>query len=88
MSAYQTSESYSHQLRPDIVIVKNGREKLVLDAKYKGEKGSGEFYGKETKGTIAQYKKEDLDKNWGHILIRVLSLSNSFLNLSSSLSLF
>jgi len=27
-------------------------------------------------------------KNRGHILIRALSLSNSFLNLSSSLSLF
>ena len=63
ISIYQTSESYSHQLRPDIVIVKNGREKLVLDAKYKGKNVSGVMYGEETKeGTIGRYKEEDLDK--------------------------
>ena len=60
---YQTSESYSHQLRPDIVVVKNSREKLVLDAKYKGKNGGGAFYGEETaEGTIRQHKVEDMDK--------------------------
>lgn len=60
---YHTGESYSHQLRPDIVVVKNGREKLVLDAKYKGKNGRGAFYGEETdEGTISEYKVEDLDK--------------------------
>ncbi len=58
LSGYQTSESYSHSLRPDIVIVKDGKEKLILDAKYKG-KG---FYGVETEGVIDSYKEEDLDK--------------------------
>ena len=63
ISTYQTSESYSHQLRPDIVIVKNGREKLVLDAKYKGKNAAGTMYGEETKeGTIGRYREEDLDK--------------------------
>ena len=63
LSAYKTSESYSHQLRPDIVIVKKGREKLVLDAKYKGKNVSGVMYGEETKdGIIGKCKEEDLDK--------------------------
>lgn len=63
ISTYQISESYSHQLRPDIVIIKNGKEKLVLDAKYKGKNVSGVMYGEETgKGTIGRYKEEDLDK--------------------------
>ena len=62
MSGYQTSESYSHSLRPDIVIVKDGKEKLILDAKYKGKRGDGGFYGEETEGAIDSYKEEDLDK--------------------------
>jgi predicted component of viral defense system (DUF524 family) len=59
---YETSESYSHSLRPDIVIVKDGKEKLILDAKYKGERGVGGLYGEETEGAIDSYKQEDLDK--------------------------
>lgn len=62
MAGYQTSESYSHSLRPDIVIVKDGKEKLILDAKYKGKRGDGGFYGEETEGAIDSYKEEDLDK--------------------------
>lgn len=62
ISGYQTSESYSHSLRPDIVIAKDGKEKLILDAKYKGKRGDGGFYGEETEGAIDSYKEEDLDK--------------------------
>ena len=63
MAAYQTSESYSHALRPDIVLMKAGRGKLILDAKYKGKNTPGAMYGEETtEGTIGRYKEEDLDK--------------------------
>ena len=62
LTGYHTSESYSHTLRPDIVIVKDGKEKLILDAKYKGKKGDGGLYGEETAGAIDSYKEEDLDK--------------------------
>lgn len=51
--------SYSHDLRPDIVVVNNGR-KLIFDAKYKGQRGG--FYGEEEDGTIRSCKPEDLDK--------------------------
>ena len=59
---YQPFESYSHGLRPDIVIEKAGSEKLILDAKYKGKNGGSGFYGKEEEGTIIRYQEEDLDK--------------------------
>ena len=59
---YRPSESYSHGLRPDIVIEKAGRKKLILDAKYKGKNGGSGFYGEEEGGTIVGYREEDLDK--------------------------
>jgi len=62
MSGYQTSESYSHTFIPDIVIVKDNKEKLILDAKYKGKEEYGGFYGEEKEGTIDSYKEEDLNK--------------------------
>lgn len=59
---YQTGTSYSHSLRPDIVIEKADGRRLILDAKYKGKNGSC-FYGEEDEeGTIAKYREEDLDK--------------------------
>ena len=58
---YRPFESYSHGLRPDIVIEKAGRNKLILDAKYKGKNGGSGFYGEE-EGTIVGYREEDLDK--------------------------
>ena len=53
-------ESYSHSLRPDIVLSK--REKiLIFDAKYKGQRGG--FYGEnEISGVITEPKEEDIDK--------------------------
>ena len=51
--------SYSHTLRPDIVIVKNG-QKLIFDAKYKGKRPG--FYFEGDDGTIQQWKEEDIDK--------------------------
>ncbi|MCJ7774298.1 MAG: DUF2357 domain-containing protein [Desulfobacterales bacterium] len=62
LQKYQTKESYSHDLRPDIVITKNSNTKLVLDAKYKGKKDGGGFYGEETEGSIIRWKEEDVDK--------------------------
>ena len=62
ISDYQISESYSHSLRPDIVIEKASGKKLILDAKYKGKKKGSGFYGEEKEGTIVGYKEEDLDK--------------------------
>jgi len=59
---YKTSESYSHPLRPDVVIEKDGEKKFILDAKYKGKKEAPGFYGDEEGGTIVGYKEEDLDK--------------------------
>jgi len=63
MDEYRMSESYSHALRPDIVLMKASRGKLILDAKYKGKNAPGTMYGEETtEGTIGRYKEEDLDK--------------------------
>jgi predicted component of viral defense system (DUF524 family) len=63
MAVYQASESYSHALRPDIVLMKASSGKLILDAKYKGKNTPGAMYGEETtEGTIGRYKEEDLDK--------------------------
>ena len=59
---YRPFESYSHGLRPDIVIEKAGRKKLILDAKYKGKNGGSGFYGEEEGGAIVGYREEDLDK--------------------------
>ncbi|MEW6326063.1 MAG: DUF2357 domain-containing protein [Thermodesulfobacteriota bacterium] len=52
-------ESYSHNLRPDIIVSK-GDEILIFDAKFKG-KGGG-FYGESEDGTITSWKDEDIDK--------------------------
>ncbi len=49
--------SYSHNLRPDILLIFRGR-KLVLDAKYKG------FYSSEA--TIGTPKDEDINKMHGY----------------------
>jgi hypothetical protein len=53
-------ESYSHTLRPDIVIVSHGR-KLIFDAKYKGKQRSG-LYCEDEDGTIQGWRDEDIDK--------------------------
>jgi len=60
LSARQ-GESYSHTLRPDIVITINGR-KLILDAKYKGKKRSGLYCEDDNDGTIQGWRDEDIDK--------------------------
>ncbi|MBV5340264.1 MAG: DUF2357 domain-containing protein [Deltaproteobacteria bacterium] len=52
-------DSYSHTLRPDIVIVRNGK-KLIFDAKYKGKRSG--FYGEGDDGTIQRWNEEDIDK--------------------------
>lgn len=54
-----TGVSYSHTLRPDIVIVQNDR-KLIFDAKYKGNRPG--FYCEGDDGTIQRWKEEDIDK--------------------------
>ena len=54
-----TGISYSHTLRPDIVIVQDGR-RLIFDAKYKGRRPG--FYCEGDDGTIQQWKEEDIDK--------------------------
>jgi len=59
---YKANESYSHSLRPDILIVKNNGEKIIFDAKHKGKNGGGGFYGEEFEGSIESCKEEDLDK--------------------------
>ena len=51
--------SYSHNLRPDIVITK-GDDILIFDAKFKGNGGG--FYGESEDGTITSWKDEDIDK--------------------------
>ncbi|MEW6185004.1 MAG: DUF2357 domain-containing protein [Thermodesulfobacteriota bacterium] len=56
---YASLQSYSHNLRPDIVIEKNGKY-LILDAKYKGQRGG--FYGEEVEGTILSWKEDDINK--------------------------
>jgi predicted component of viral defense system (DUF524 family) len=53
------NESYSHTLRPDIVISR-GDDMLIFDAKYKGQRGG--FYGEGGDGTISTCKFEDIDK--------------------------
>lgn len=54
-----TNDSYSHTLRPDIVISR-GDNKLIFDAKFKGQRGG--FYGEGEDGTISTWKDEDIDK--------------------------
>ncbi|OQX13627.1 MAG: hypothetical protein BWK76_15945 [Desulfobulbaceae bacterium A2] len=51
--------SYSHTLRPDIVITQ-GHKKLIFDAKYKGHRTG--FYCEGDDGTIQRWKDEDIDK--------------------------
>lgn len=51
--------SYSHELKPDIVIAQNGR-KIIFDAKYKGQRKG--FYCEGEDGTIQGWKEEDIDK--------------------------
>ncbi len=53
------NESYSHNLRPDIILELNG-QRLIFDAKYKGKKGG--FYCSEDDGTVGKWKEEDIDK--------------------------
>ena len=53
------NESYSHTLRPDIVISR-GDNMLIFDAKFKGQRGG--FYGEGEDGTISTWKDEDIDK--------------------------
>jgi len=48
-----TGESYSNNFRPDIIIEQNG-QKLIFDAKYKGERSND--------GTINKCKDEDINK--------------------------
>lgn len=53
------NESYSHNLRPDIVLCK-GHDLLIFDAKFKGQGGG--FYGESEDGSISSWKDEDIDK--------------------------
>lgn len=53
------NESYSHTLRPDIVISRGGNV-LIFDAKFKGQRVG--FYGEGEDGTISTWKDEDIDK--------------------------
>jgi predicted component of viral defense system (DUF524 family) len=53
------NESYSHNLRPDILISR-GNNILIFDAKFKGQRGG--FYGEGEEGTIGTWKDEDIDK--------------------------
>ena len=53
------NDSYSHNLRPDIMITRD-RDILIFDAKYKGQRGA--FYGESDDGTIRSCKPEDIDK--------------------------
>jgi hypothetical protein len=57
---YTPRTSSSGLLKPDIVI-EQGHRRLVLDAKYKGQRGNG-FYGAQDDGTIQTPKAEDLNK--------------------------
>lgn len=56
-----SGESYSHELRPDIVVSKNGNL-LIFDAKYKGKEKNGTFYGEDDQGGISSCKENDIDK--------------------------
>jgi len=58
-SKLHINESYSHHLRPDIIISR-GNEILIFDAKFKGQRGG--FYGESEDGTITSWKDEDIDK--------------------------
>lgn len=53
------NESYSHNLRPDIIISKDDAI-LIFDAKFKGQREG--FYGESENGTISSWKDEDIDK--------------------------
>jgi uncharacterized protein len=55
----ENHESYSHDLRPDIVIEKNNN-RLIFDAKLKGQRNG--FYGENEDGSIGSWKPEDIDK--------------------------
>ena len=55
------NESYSHTLRPDIVILK-GDNMLIFDAKFKGKGQRSGFYGEGEDGTVNTWKDEDIDK--------------------------
>jgi uncharacterized protein len=52
-------ESYSHNLRPDILLEKDDKI-LIFDAKLKGQGGG--FYGESEEGRITTWKEEDIDK--------------------------
>lgn len=56
-------ESYSHNLRPDIIVSK-GDEILIFDAKFKGKGGGfyGESDGESEDGTITSWNDEGIDK--------------------------
>lgn len=54
-----TGESYSHALRPDIIISRGGKL-LIFDAKFKGK--SGGFYGEDETSAITGWKEEDINK--------------------------
>jgi predicted component of viral defense system (DUF524 family) len=56
-----TNESYSHNLRPDIVILRDDNM-LIFDAKFKGKGQRDSFYGEGEDGTISTWKDEDIDK--------------------------
>jgi len=56
-----TGESYSHALRPDIVISRGGKL-LIFDAKFKSKGKSGGFYGEDETGAITVWKEEDINK--------------------------
>lgn len=56
---YTFQGSYSHTMRPDIVLEKNGK-RLVFDAKYKGQRSG--FYGEDDDGTVRSWKPEDINK--------------------------
>lgn len=56
-----TGESYSHALRPDIVISRGGNF-LIFDAKFKSKGKSGGFYGEDETGAITGWKEEDINK--------------------------
>jgi len=55
----KTSDSYSHELRPDIVIEKHNN-RLIFDAKFKGKRSG--FYGENEDGSVTSWKNEDIDK--------------------------
>lgn len=56
---YTFKGSYSHTMRPDIVLEKNGN-RLVFDAKYKGKRSG--FYGEDDDGEVKSWKPEDINK--------------------------